>query len=175
MAKPIKVHLTQTIVTPVNEVVLGVILECDKVKFAENFMVCVLDGIEAIIENNFLDIYCVNVLRGDSKLKVVARLIDRSISLEVEYQASLTKVVIHLVSLQELQETSFLIDMCVDEANAKSKAKGAKFWPTCISNTIYNFLDVLTNDLPKHLLLSCNVDHKIDVVPKSTPPSKSPY
>jgi hypothetical protein len=48
-------------------------------------------------------------------------------------------------------------------------------WPTCISNTIYKFLDVLINDLPKHVLHSCNVDHKIEVVPRSTPPSKSPY
>jgi hypothetical protein len=48
-------------------------------------------------------------------------------------------------------------------------------WPICISNTIYKFLDVLINNLPKHLLDSCNVDHKIEVVPRSTPPSKSPY
>jgi hypothetical protein len=50
--------------------------------------------------------------------------------------------------------------MCVDEFNAKSKAKGGKSWPTCISNTINNFLDILMEDFSKHLLCSHNVDHK---------------
>jgi hypothetical protein len=64
--------------------------------------------------------------------------------------------------------------MHVDESNANSKAKGAKFWPTCISNTINKFLDVLTDNLLKHLPLYCNVDHKIEVVP-GFPLSKPPY
>jgi hypothetical protein len=74
---------------------------------------------------------------------------------------------IHLISLQELQETSFLILMCVDESNVKSKAKGAKFWPTCISNTINKFLDILTDELLKHLPPFHNVNHNIEVVPRS--------
>jgi hypothetical protein len=40
VAKPIKVHLAQQVAIPVSEMVLGAVLECDKVKFAENFMVC---------------------------------------------------------------------------------------------------------------------------------------
>jgi hypothetical protein len=80
-----------------------------------------------------------------------------------------------LESLQELQETSFLIVMHVDESNAKSKAKGAKSLPTCISDTINKFLDILMDDFPKHLLRSRNVDHKIKVVPRFAPPFKAPY
>jgi hypothetical protein len=53
VAKPIKVDLTQGIVTPTSEVVLGAILECDKVKYAKNFIVCTLDGMEAILMNTF--------------------------------------------------------------------------------------------------------------------------
>jgi hypothetical protein len=52
--------------------------------------------------NAFLNVYCVYVLRGSFKLKVIARLVDRSNSLKVGYQTSLAKVGIHLVSLQEL-------------------------------------------------------------------------
>jgi hypothetical protein len=77
-----------------------------------------------------------------------------------------------LVSLQELRETSFLI---VDEFSAESKAKGVKSWPTCISNIINKFLDILIDDLLKHLFHFCDVDHKIEVVLGSAPPSKSPY
>jgi hypothetical protein len=80
-------------------VVLGAILERNKVKFIENFTICALNGIEAILGNTFIDVYRVNVLRGGSKLRVIAKLIDKSVNLKVEYQVSLTKVSIHLVSL----------------------------------------------------------------------------
>jgi hypothetical protein len=49
--------------------------------------------------------------------------------------------------------------MHVDEFNAKFKAKGAKSWPTCICNTINKILDILMDDLPKHLPPFHNVDH----------------
>jgi len=48
----------------------------------------------------------------------------------------------------------------MDEFNVKFKAKGAKSWSTCLSNTINTFLDILTNNLTKHLPPSHNVDHK---------------
>jgi hypothetical protein len=102
VAKPIKVHLAQGAVTPISEVVLGALLECDKVKFTENFTICALNRMEAILGNTFLDAYHVDVLRGGFKLKVFAKLANRSINLEVEYHTSLVKVSIHLVSLQEL-------------------------------------------------------------------------
>lgn len=74
-------------------------MERNKVKFIENFTICALNGIEAILGNTFIDVYRVNVLRGGSKLRVIAKLIDKSVNLKVEYQVSLTKVSIHLVSL----------------------------------------------------------------------------
>lgn len=123
--------------------VLGAILECGKVKFTENFIVCTLDGIEAVLRNTFVDVYHLNVLWRGFKLRVIAILTNKSINLEMEYQVSLAKVNIHLVSLQVLHETLFLI-MHVDESNAKSKAKGIKSWPTYISNIINKFLDILT-------------------------------
>jgi hypothetical protein len=48
----------------------------------------------------------------------------------------------------------------MDEFNVKFKAKGAKSWSTCLSNTINTFLDILTNNLAKQLPPSHNVDHK---------------
>jgi hypothetical protein len=74
-----------------------------------------------------------------------------------------------------LQETSFFILMCVDVSSAKFKAKGAKSWPSCIFDTINKFLDVITDEFPKHLLLSCIVDHKIEVMFGLMPPFNSPY
>jgi hypothetical protein len=63
MAKPIKVHIAQGTMTLTCKVVLGGILECGKVKFTNNFVICTLDGIEAILRNTFLDVYHVHVLK----------------------------------------------------------------------------------------------------------------
>jgi len=65
--------------------------------------------------------------------------------------------------------------MFKDESSVKFKAKGVKSWPTCIFNTINIFFDILINKLLKHFFLSHNVDHKIEVVPRPTPPFKLPY
>ncbi len=42
---------------------VGGCLECSKAKFADNSMVCALDGMEAILGNTFLDVYRIDVLR----------------------------------------------------------------------------------------------------------------
>jgi hypothetical protein len=68
-----------------SEVVLGAVLECGKAKFMDKFIVCTLDGIEAILKNTFLNVYCVDVLKGGSKLKVIARLTNKFVSLKVGY------------------------------------------------------------------------------------------
>jgi hypothetical protein len=58
--------------------------------------------------NTFLN-YKVVILRNNFKLRVVIRLIDKSINLNVEYQVSLVLIGIYLVYLQKLQETSFFL------------------------------------------------------------------
>ncbi len=83
-------------------------------KIFERFMVCMLDGIEVILGNTFLNAYHIDVLKGISKFKIIIRLVDKLVSLKVEYQTSLVKISIHLVSLQELQHTSLLIFMHVE-------------------------------------------------------------
>jgi hypothetical protein len=48
------------------------------------FIVYALDGIDAILGNIFLDAYRVNVLRGVSNLRIIAKLKDMFVNLEVE-------------------------------------------------------------------------------------------
>jgi hypothetical protein len=66
--------------------VLGTILECGKAKLRKTLnTVYILNGMEAILRNTFLDIYCVDVLKGSLKLRIIVRLVYRSIGLEIEY------------------------------------------------------------------------------------------
>jgi hypothetical protein len=53
VAKPIRLQLAQGTAMLTSEVVLGAILECGKAKFAKNFTIYTLDGIEAIFRNIF--------------------------------------------------------------------------------------------------------------------------
>lgn len=80
VAKPIKIQLAKKVATLTNKVVFGAILECGKAKFAKNFTIYALDGIETILKNPFLDVYHVDILKGGLKLKVITRILDRSIN-----------------------------------------------------------------------------------------------
>jgi hypothetical protein len=54
-------------------------------KFEENFLMCELEGMEAILGNILKNVYQINILKDGSKLKFIAKLIYKSISLNVEY------------------------------------------------------------------------------------------
>jgi hypothetical protein len=61
--------------------------------------------------------------------------------------------------------------MCVNEFNAKSKTKRVKFWPICNSNTINKILNVLIDQVLKHLPPFHDVDHKNEMVINFAPTS----
>jgi hypothetical protein len=50
---------------------------------------CNLDNFDAILNITFIDSNWMDVLRGGCKLKVITRLIDKLVSLNIEYQANL--------------------------------------------------------------------------------------
>jgi hypothetical protein len=63
----------------------------------------------------------------------------------------------------------------VDEFTTKAKTKGASPWPTCILDTLNKFLNVLMHELPKKINPCHDVHQKIEMVPRTTSPSKVPY
>jgi hypothetical protein len=64
---------------------LGVELFYGGAKFKEDFPIVALDGFDAILSNIFLDVYFINILRYGSKLRVITRLANKLVSLEVDY------------------------------------------------------------------------------------------
>jgi hypothetical protein len=134
------------------------------------FTIIALDGFDGILGNIFLE-YRIDILRNGFKLRVKSRLANKSFSLEVDYQFSLLAVRINLVSMQEI---TFLVLMGVEEHGDGAKVERASPYPFCLSKVINKFSDVLTDDLPTSLPPNKNVDHKIEMHPRSTPLSKSP-
>ncbi len=56
-----------------------------------------------------------------------------------------------------------------------AKAEKASTCPFCILEVINKFLDILMDNLPTILLPSKDVNHKIEVHPRSTSPTRAPY
>jgi hypothetical protein len=62
------------------------------------------------------------------KLRVITRLVDKSVSLEVDYWSSLLVVGINLVSMQE---TTFLILMHMEKHGDAAKVERVSPYPFC--------------------------------------------
>jgi hypothetical protein len=77
--------------------------------------------------------------------------------------------------MQEMQETTLLVSMHMEEHGDVAKARKASPYPLCISKVINKFSNVLMDDLFAILPPNRDVDHMIKVHPRSTPPIKAPY
>ncbi len=55
---------------------LGVKLLCDGAQFKEDFTIVALNCFDAILSNIFLEAYHIDILKGNFKLKIIARLVD---------------------------------------------------------------------------------------------------
>jgi hypothetical protein len=97
-------------------------------------------------------------------------------NLDVNYNFTLVEMGMNLVVLaNELESPSFLLLMSLRVSQGKHKPQEAKQTPTFILDSFNNFLKVLTYELPNALPPYREVDHKIEVVPRSAPLSKTPY
>jgi hypothetical protein len=63
----------------------------------------------------------------------------------------------------------------MEEHGDEAKTRRVNPYPFCISEVINNFLDILTDNLPTILPPNRDVDHRIEMHLRSTPPIKAPY
>lgn len=109
-------------------------------------------------------------------MKVVAHVDGEEVDLEVTKSPMVLGTQIHLVALEDLSDTRFLVVMRVGVNGGMSKlANRINSPPKCVTSVIHKFVDVLTTELPNVLPPERKVDHKIEVVPGSQSPSKAPY
>ena len=174
-SKPIKVQFAKGKPHKTSKVATNVEVKCGKFTFVEDFTVCEMDGIDLILGNTFLDTYGIDIRRRPS-LKVVANVDGEDLELEITKSPIVLGTQIHLVALEGLSDTSFLVVMRVGLDGGRNKwASRANSPPKCVTSVIHKFMDVLTTELPDSLPPEREVDHKIEVVPGSQPPSKAPY
>ncbi len=174
-SKPIKVQFAKSKPHNTSKVATNVKVKCGKFSFVEDFTVCEMDGIDLILGNTFLDTYAIDIRRRPS-LKVVANVDGSEVELAITKSPIMLGTQIHLVASQGLSDTRFLVVMRVGvDGREKRLATRANSPPKCVTSVIHKFMDVLTMELPDALPPQREVDHKIEVVPRSQPPSKTPY
>jgi hypothetical protein len=73
---------------------------------------CDLDKFDVILRNTFLDAYEVDILRSKGKLKIHAKYVFKLMNLNLNYNSTLAKMGMNLVTLaSELELFNFLVLM----------------------------------------------------------------
>jgi hypothetical protein len=145
------------------------------VQFFENFTLCDLNNFDIILGNTFLDAYEVTILCNGHKLKFCAKCGSKLMNLDVN-NFTLVEMGVNLVVLaSELESPCFLLLMSLRVSHGEPKPQEAKQPPTFILDSFNKILKVLIDELPDALPPYREVDHKIEVVPRSAPLSKTPY
>jgi hypothetical protein len=60
-------------------------VKCAGIELKNNFTMYELDDFKAILSNSFLNFYKIDILKSNYKMKVIMRLVDELVNLNVEY------------------------------------------------------------------------------------------
>ena len=83
---------------------------------------------------------------------------------------------LNLVSIDQMTNKQMVVVVRMEQlqrTHEEAKTNGPP--PKHICKVLGRYKDVLTNELPQELPPTREVDHKIEVIPGSEPPSKAPY
>ena len=174
-SKPINVRFAKGEPHKAKEVALDVILTSGTLEFVESFTLCEMDEVDLILGDTFFEAHAVDVRRKPARLVVCRD--DKELVLKLTRAPIAVGGKLNLVALDQMIEDRFMVVVRVgqEEDQAAGKAKGDKPLPKHIQEVLAKYKDVLTNELPQELPPRREVDHKIEVIPGSEPPSKAPY
>ncbi|KAL3688559.1 hypothetical protein R1sor_014868 [Riccia sorocarpa] len=181
-ARPITVRFAQGKTASLTEVATGVKVDCGKgLILEEDFTVCDADGLDAILGNTLLDRFEMELKRKPLRLsfklkgKIHARKLHRVARMK-------NSAGLNLVRGKDMDfNDGFLCVMRWADVGADGgqvSGSTSELDPQSLmglQRVLNEFADVLTNELPTELPPRRGVDHKIEVVPGSEPPSKAPY
>lgn len=141
--------------------------------FVEDFTVCELNGF--ILDNTFLDYYGVEIRRGPSPTVVRVGKSGRPVPMPYTRLPMLDPS-INLVRQSELGSEVYVVMMRDREyASSINKVHSRFSKHSCVDEVLARYADMLRDELPDSLPPVPDVDHKIELVPGTVPPSKPPY
>jgi hypothetical protein len=136
----------------VAQVAWSVKFKAGAAKFDEDFTVCELGGVDAVLGNTFLQYYGVEVKQRPSLQIVMVGADGKPKPLPHTRVAELDCLGINLVSQQDLFEKQFVLILKEDflDNNTKGEAPPLSYF-NCIAQVLKEFGDVLTNELPNEV------------------------
>ena len=133
-----------------------------------------MDEANLILGDTFFETHTVDVRR-----KLVRLVVCRNCK---EMTLKLTRIPmggggkLNLVSIDQMTNEPMVVVVRMEQlqrTHEEAKTNGPPSKHIC--KVLVRYKDVLTNKLPKELPPTREVDHKIEMIPGSEPPSKAPY
>jgi hypothetical protein len=172
--KPINVWVAKGEPHETKEIALNVNIMCGTLEFKENFTLCEMDEVDIILGDTFFETQSVDVRRKPVRLVVYCNGKEMTLKLTRFPMAGGGKL--NLVSINGMSNVQMVVVVRMEQHKRTHKeAKTDEPPPKHICDVLGRSKDVLTNELPKELPPTREVDHKIEMVPGSEPPSKAPY
>ena len=172
--KPINVRFAKGEPHETKEVALHVNLKSGALEFVESFTLCEMDEVDLILGDTFFEAHTVDVRR-----KPVCLVVCRD-GKEVTLQLTRTPMAgggkLNLASIEQMQDEQLVVVVRMEQMEGtRGEARNDGPLSRHIREVLGKYKDVLTNELPQELPPKREVDHKIEVIPRSEPPSKAPY
>jgi hypothetical protein len=146
--------------------------------FEEDFTMCSLGEVDFVLGNTFLHFYGIEIRQRPKVDLVMARDTGMPESLPFSRKPTLEGLGINLVEqIEDFGEAEFVLMLKTTDlpSNKVEKPKHGSRYSHLVSKVLEKYKDVITDELTKHLPPKRAVDHKIDLVPGTEPPSKAPY
>jgi hypothetical protein len=172
VGKPINVRFAKGEPHETKEVVLNVNLKCTTLEFKENFTLCKMDEVDLILGDTFFETHTVDVRRKPVRLIVCRNGKEMTLTRTLMVEGGK----LNLVSIDRMSNVQMVVVVRMEQhQRTHDEAKTDGPFPKHIRDVLGRYKDVLINELSQELPPMREVDHKIEVVPGSEPPSKAPY
>ena len=169
---PIEVSFAKGEPQVAGRVVENVPIECRTWKREENFTICEMDDINAVLGLTFLEAY--NGVFNGKKWELVVQSDDKEFVLPLTKSSGAFGGRLNFISARELSEKCYMLVMRAGKAGDGVTEK-VELVPKCVEDVLKRYQDLMPKDLPNELPPRREVDHKIKVKPGTEPPSKAPY
>ena len=131
-----------------------------------------MDDIDVVFGLTFLEAY--NGVFKRKKRELVVQSDGKEFVLPLTKSSGAFGGRFNFISARELSEKCYMLVMRAGEAG-DGVAEKVELVPKCVEDVLKRYQDVMPEDLPNELPPRREVDHKIEVKPRTEPPSKAPY
>ena len=172
--KPINVRFAKGEPHEMKEVALHVNLKSGALEIVESFILCEINEMDLILKDTFFEVHIVDVRRKPVHLVVCCD--GKEVTLQLTRTPKAGGGKLNLVSMEQMQDVQLVVVVRMEQMEGtRGEARNDGPLPRHICKVLGKHKDVLTNELSQELAPKKEIDHKIEVIPGSEPPSKAPY